>query len=96
MVLVALAGLPSVVAQLAPSTAPYIPPFMLSAVAAFTVAEALLAWRTQWVVEQLFPGRQLPTPLPFSAEERRNAAVSAYAGLLVSSTLAIIWLRSLP
>ena len=96
LVLVALAALPSAAIRLVPSAAPYVPPFLLSAVAAFSVAEALLAWRTEWFVAKLFPRQQLPTTLPFSAKERRNAAVGACAGLLVSLGLAIIWLRSLP
>jgi hypothetical protein len=96
LLLVALAALPSIVAEVMPSASPYVPPYLLTTVATFSGANALLVWRTQWLVAKLFPGQQLPTPLPFTAKERRSAAVSGVVGLLVTVALAIGWVRSLP
>ena len=95
LLFVALAAAPSIASSLVPSVAPYFPPFMLSSLVAFSVADALLVWRTHWFVAKLFPGQELPTPLPFSPQERRSMAVSACVGLVLSLALAVVWLRSL-
>ena len=95
-VLLALAAAPSIVGALIPSASTYVPPFALSALALLSLTTALLVWRLEWVVSKLFPGQQLPATLPFSARERRTAAVSACAGLVVTAMLVALWLRSLP
>jgi hypothetical protein len=90
----ALAGAPPVAAQFAPSLAPYVPPFLLSSLVLISVAQALVVWRTQWVLAKLFPGQQLSAP-SLSASQRRAASAGAALGVLVSLVLVVFWVHSL-
>jgi hypothetical protein len=87
---------------LAPSIARFTPPFMLSMVVLFSIANAIFVWRTQRSISraqrsiaQLSSDGKLPAQFDFSMPGRRNAVIGAYIGLVFSAIILILWVRSL-
>lgn len=95
MLVLLLAAAPSLASVLAPTLSAYFPPYPVFLFLGFGVAEAVFVWRTRWVVERLFPGQIIPDTLPFSAQERRSATITACGALVASVAVLVTWMRSL-
>jgi hypothetical protein len=80
---------------LSSSIARFIPPFVLSLIVLLSVVNALLVWRTQWLISKLFSIEEIPVQLVLPGQGRRNAEISAYVGLVFSVVMLILWFRSL-
>ena len=92
MLVLLLTAAPLLASVLAPTLSAYFPPYPVFVFLGFGIAEALFVWRTRWVVERLFPGQNIPDPLPFSAQERRSATIIACGAFVASVAVLASWI----
>jgi hypothetical protein len=90
-----LAFTPTFVSYLIPSVSSFMPPLMLSLLVVFSIVEAIIVWRQNWLASLLFPGYVYPAAFALTKQGKRKAALTASIGLCLSLVLIIIWVRSL-
>ena len=86
--IVIVVGLNYVGAALWPQHAKFFPPSLLLMCALLTAFDALMVWRTEWMVSKLFPGEAAPPVRP-------HDRLAAWIGVVFTVVLAALWVRSL-
>ena len=87
----ALVLVPELVEAHAPRATRYVPPFLLTSLAALSFGYALLVLRTQQTLKWLFPQCTIKVPLR-SKKESIGEIVGAWVGVVVSFALLARWL----
>lgn len=91
LLLAAMVLAPMLAERYFPSISRYVPPFVLTWLAAMSFGYALLVCRTRPVLDWLFPGCVIDLPAA-TACERVNQNRGARIGVVVSSALLVHWL----
>jgi hypothetical protein len=91
--LVALFLLPEVVTRLWPEYAVLIPPPLLLLLITMTIFNALLTWKTTWLLKAMF-GTDHEADGKFYKVDSRHYAVSAVISAIVSLALLYGWFES--
>lgn len=94
-VVVILAVVPRMVAELDPLISVYFPPFFLTLLMMFTIFDALILWCPLWLFARIFPGHPLPDALPLAGKSLRNHRIAVLVSGSVSGVLAYRWMQSL-
>lgn len=93
-IVVVLATVPQIASAFLPSAAKYFPPPLLSMLVLGSAFNALLVWRSEWLLSRLFPGVSALDIGVVKNASAKAQRLGAAIGLAFSIVSVILWVRS--